>query len=122
MAAVTPPLPVAGDLRPTAIKGPTAFGPHDADLFRRLGRKADTATLLNHILNDQISLVVVSGESGAGKTSLLRAGLGSVLKNQNLAIEYHYWEGRSRTNQKSVCWQLSRMDGRRRPIRIGRKN
>ncbi len=89
---LTPPLAGAGDLRPTAIKGPMAFGPHDAELFRRLGREADIATLLNYILNDQISLVVVSGESGAGKTSLLRAGLPSILKNQTPPIEHHYWE------------------------------
>jgi AAA+ ATPase superfamily predicted ATPase len=89
---LTPPLAGAGDLRPTAIKGPMAFGPHDAELFRRLGREVDIATLLNYILNDQFSLIVVSGESGAGKTSLLRAGLPSTLKNQTPPIEYHYWE------------------------------
>jgi hypothetical protein len=79
-------------VRPTALKGPQAFGPHDEMLFRRLGREADIQALLGWILDEQIPLVVVMGESGAGKTSLLRAGLPGLLAKQNPPIEYHYWE------------------------------
>jgi hypothetical protein len=89
---LTPPPKIDNSLQATAIKGPLSFGPHDADLFRRLRREEDTAMLLNHILNDQISFLVVSGESGAGKTSILRAGLPPVLTGQDPPIEYHYWE------------------------------
>jgi hypothetical protein len=32
------------------------------------------------------------GESGAGKTSLLRAGLPGLLAKRDPPIEYHYWE------------------------------
>jgi GTPase SAR1 family protein len=32
------------------------------------------------------------GHSGAGKTSLLRAGLPGLLAKQSPPIEYHYWE------------------------------
>jgi hypothetical protein len=77
---------------PSAIKGPMAFGPHDGDLFRRLGREAELAALLDRVLDDQVSLVVIMGESGSGKTSLLRAGLPAILERQNPPIEYHYWE------------------------------
>jgi hypothetical protein len=98
-----------------------AFGPYDADRFRRLDREADLATLLNYILNDQISLVVVSGESGAGKTSLLRAGLPSILKNQTPPIEYHYWEAVP-DESENAFWPRFRMDGRRRPVPGPRKN
>jgi transcriptional regulator with XRE-family HTH domain len=79
-------------VRPTALKGPMAFGPHDAELFRRLGREDEIATLLDWILNEQIGLIIVMGESGAGKTSLLRAGLPGLLAKQDPPIEYHYWE------------------------------
>jgi hypothetical protein len=78
--------------QPTAIKGPMAFGQHDAELFRRLGRETEIGTLLNWILDEQIGLIVVKGDSGAGKTSLLRAGLPEMLSKQAPPIEYHYWE------------------------------
>jgi hypothetical protein len=52
-----------------------AFGPEDGLLFQRLGRDHELAQLLSLTLNDQIPLIVVMGESGVGKTSLLRAGL-----------------------------------------------
>src|SRR5262249_50303454 len=88
--------------RPTAIKVPSAFGPHDAELFRRLGREADMATLLSHILNDQIDLVVIYGDSGAGKTSLLRAGLPCALTDRTLLLEYHCWEAMPRDAEKRL--------------------
>jgi hypothetical protein len=49
---LTPPPKADDSLQATAIKGPLAFGPHDADLFRRLHREEDIATLLNHILDN----------------------------------------------------------------------
>jgi len=88
----TPPPESADAFRPTVIKGPLAFGPQDAEIFRRLGRENDTATLLNLILDEQIGLIVVKGDSGAGKTSLLRAALPGLLAKQVPPIEYHYWE------------------------------
>ena len=69
-----------------------AFGPQDAEIFRRLGRENETATLLNLILDEQIGLIVVNGDSGAGKTSLLRAALPGLLAKQLPPIAYHYWE------------------------------
>ena len=67
-----------------------AFGPEDGLLFQRLGRDHELAQLLSLTLNDQIPLIVVMGESGVGKTSLLRAGLSYILKGQN--VQYIYWE------------------------------
>jgi hypothetical protein len=87
--AVPPPPPLP-ELPPAAIKGPMAFGPNDGTLFRRLGRETELTQLLSLILDDQIPLVVVRGESGVGKTSLLRAGLTHILKDQN--VQYLYWE------------------------------
>jgi AAA+ ATPase superfamily predicted ATPase len=82
-------LPVA-EARPAAIKGPMAFTPEDGPLFRRLCREDELAKLLSHVLDNQIPLVVTMGESGVGKTSLLRAGLSNALAQKS--VRYIYWE------------------------------
>jgi len=87
--AVPPPLPPP-EPRPAAVKGPMAFGPEDGPLFQRLERETELTHLLSLILDDQIPLVVVRGDSGVGKTSLLRAGLTHMLKDQH--VQYLYWE------------------------------
>lgn len=85
----TPDLPPPKD-RPSAIKGPIAFAPADGELFRRLGREERLRKLLGFVEDDQVRLVILTGESGVGKTSLLRAGLTDILKDKS--IDYHYWE------------------------------
>lgn len=75
---------------PPAIKGPLPFGPGDGALFRKLGREDQVRELLGYVLDDQVPLVVLMGMSGAGKTSLLRAGLSDVLKDRD--VDYCYWE------------------------------
>lgn len=76
--------------KPSAIKGPLAFTEADGELFRKLGREEDLRKLLSYIEDTQMHLVVLMGASGAGKTSLLRAGLKDILKDKG--IECHYWE------------------------------
>ena len=76
--------------RPSAIKGPLAFTPSDGQLFRKLGREDELRKLFGYVQDDQIRMVVLMGASGAGKTSLLRAGLTDILKGAD--INYHYWE------------------------------
>ena len=86
---VNPPeLPPAKD-RPSAIKGPMAFTEADGALFRKLGRESELQKLLGLVLDDQVLMVVVRGASGAGKTSLLRAGLKHILGD---GVAFHYWE------------------------------
>jgi Leucine-rich repeat (LRR) protein len=84
-----PELPPAQD-RPSAIKGPMAFTEADGELFRKLGRESELQKLLGLMLDDQVLMVVVRGASGAGKTSLLRAGLKNILGDRAI---FHYWEG-----------------------------
>ena len=84
-----PELPPIKD-RPSVVKGPAAFTPEDGALFRKLGRENDLQKLLGYILDDQTPLVVLMGASGAGKTSLLRAGLAHILADKG--VHYHYWE------------------------------
>ncbi len=88
-----PELPPAKD-RPSAIKGPMAFTEADGELFRKLGRESELQILLGMALDDQLVMVVVRGASGAGKTSLLRAGLKHILKNNpdGKDVQFHYWE------------------------------
>jgi len=75
--------------RPSAIKGPMAFTEADGELFRKLGRESELQKLLGLMLDDQVLMVVVRGASGAGKTSLLRAGLKHILGDR---VAFHYWE------------------------------
>ncbi|MEA2563228.1 MAG: hypothetical protein QOH06_4732 [Acidobacteriota bacterium] len=83
------PLPEAKP-KPAAIKGPAPFGPQDAELFARLGRNDDLNRLRDWILDDQKPLVALMGESGVGKTSLLRAGLAHHLQDDKIPVLY--WE------------------------------
>lgn len=78
-----------GKDRPSAIKGPMAFTEADGELFRKLGRESELQKLLGLALDDQVLLIVVRGASGAGKTSLLRAGLKHILGERAI---FHYWE------------------------------
>ena len=74
----------------SSIKGLMAFTNEDGQLFLKLERDKELIELKNHINNSQIPFVVVMGESGAGKTSLLRAGLSYLL--QDTETSYIYWE------------------------------
>ncbi|WP_394824775.1 AAA family ATPase [Pendulispora albinea] len=76
--------------RAAAIKGPMAFGPEDGALFRKLGRESELQKLLGYIRDERTPLVVLMGASGAGKTSLLRAGLSDILSPTDVIS--HYWE------------------------------
>jgi hypothetical protein len=88
----TPRKAEAAAVKPSAIKGPMAFGQADGELFQRLHRQNEIERLLSFVLDEQIGLVVVTGESGAGKTSLLRAGLSHALKSRDISLVY--WEAR----------------------------
>jgi len=74
----------------SSIKGLMAFTNEDGALFLKLERDKELIELKGHINNSQIPLIVVMGESGAGKTSLLRAGLSYLLKDSE--TKYIYWE------------------------------
>ena len=110
---LTPPL-VPGSV---VIKGPGAFGAQDGILFRRLGRESELHKLYDYVLDDAVSVVVLVGESGAGKTSLLRAGLSNLLEEAK--IGYVYWEAvpsapghwfASRDSQRCKCTGITRSD------------
>src|SRR5262249_55872707 len=85
-AAVPPPPPDVP--MPSAIKGLLPFTVADGKLFGRLGRRAELQSLLALAQEDQIGISVVRGESGAGKTSILQAGLAYTLGEGGCI----YWE------------------------------
>ena len=70
-----------------AVKGLFPFTTEDGQLFAQLGRERELQTLVGRAQDAQVGVNVVRGESGAGKTSLLRAGLDYTLKDMCL-----YWE------------------------------
>jgi hypothetical protein len=87
-----PPVPV-GEAQPlpsNAIKGPSCFTENDSELFSRLGRGNILSTLRGFVRDDQLALIHLKGPSGAGKTSLLRAGLSAELAKDNVTVIY--WE------------------------------
>lgn len=73
---------------PTAIKGLLPWVVGDGRLFGRLGRRAELESLLGLAQDEQTPIIVVRGESGSGKTSLLQAGLRYALGVESCV----YWE------------------------------
>ena len=85
--AALPPLPPDVPVS-SAVKGLLPFTSSDGKLFARLGRRNEVQILLSHAQDTQVAITVVRGQSGAGKTSLLQAGLAFRLgDNQSV-----YWE------------------------------
>lgn len=63
------------------------FAPYDAaaaDVF--FGRGPETERLVEHVLTQGARVVVVTGESGVGKTSLVRAGLEPALGKRGIPV------------------------------------
>jgi formylglycine-generating enzyme required for sulfatase activity len=93
--------------KPTAIKGPLSFGEHDGEIFTKLGRNKELGVLLDWSLdnrNKEKHFVALKGESGAGKTSLLRAGLWYTLKEKKDfdGIIPIYWEATPENADKDL--------------------
>src|SRR5215212_12236965 len=116
---VNPPELAAAKDRPSAIKGPMAFTEADGELFRKLGRESELQKLLGLVLDDQVLMVVVRGASGAGKTSLLRAGLKHILGDR---VTFHYWEAVPTEPDKGLLHALQENGRKAQPNRPTWKN
>jgi len=101
---VGPPAPPPS--RPRVIRGPAAFGPGDAQLFARLGRQRELDRLREWARDDRVSLIAVCGESGVGKTSLLRAGLEGAADPRQLRVIY--WEARPTDPERGLLLEIQR--------------
>ena len=64
------------------IRGLVPFDERDKSAFATLGRKSDISRIVQSLLLRERRFVCVYGESGSGKTSLLRAGVLPELKDQ----------------------------------------
>src|SRR3569623_1653249 len=68
------------------FRGFVAFDEAASDVF--FGRGAETDTLLDQLDSECNGFVAVTGESGVGKTSLVRAGLAVALGNRGVPVLY----------------------------------
>jgi WD40 repeat protein len=84
-------MPEAGHMSVCPYKGLAAFGEEDADWF--FGRERSTETLLVQLCGalDGGGIVMLVGASGAGKSSLINAGLVPALARGSLAIGSGNW-------------------------------
>ena len=67
------------------IKGLRSFDFEDAEIFKSLQRTDDVGVCLKGILQSDFRFGVLSGESGCGKTSFVRAGLHAALEEKEMA-------------------------------------
>ncbi|HEX2252560.1 MAG TPA: hypothetical protein VHQ65_04770 [Thermoanaerobaculia bacterium] len=111
--SLAPPAPEI-DRGGVAIKGASSFAPEDAKLFSRLGRLVELKQLRSWARDTQKAPVVaVMGESGVGKTSLLRAGLAFILGQGDDRISYAYWEADPRNPRESFLRAVEEQLGSR---------
>jgi len=81
--------PIAhAEMKPGAIKGLLPFGHEDAEVFSHLQRDQNLKECLQAIGDEQWRFGVLSGESGAGKTSFLQAGLWPELEKRKFRCVY----------------------------------
>jgi internalin A len=81
----TPPEPRVVVIYPGVTKGGVSWTESDGETFLSLGRKDEISQLWGWVQDPQIPFIAIKAESGAGKTSLLRAGLQYLLtKNFDL--------------------------------------
>ncbi len=74
--------------RNTPVKGLRPFQFRDAELFTRLQREDALQVCLANVTDSEFRMGILSGESGAGKTSFLQAGLWPRLLEQNYRCVY----------------------------------
>ena len=82
--SLTGPLPPPGVSAGCPYKGLVPYEPEDADCF--FGRESEVRTCLKRL--EQQNLLVLTGASGSGKSSLLRAGLLPVLRGRGGSVRF----------------------------------
>ena len=71
----TPPKPTPVVIYPGVTKGGVSWTESDGETFLSLGREDEIGQLWGWVQDPQIPFIAIKAETGAGKTSLLRAGL-----------------------------------------------
>jgi WD40 repeat protein len=90
-------------------RGMSAFGPDQAEVF--YGRERLTTQLVETLASrlDRPGVLVVSGASGAGKSSLVRAGLLPALASGALTAKAATWPVRVMQPTAAPCRELARV-------------
>jgi hypothetical protein len=63
------------------LKGASPFGIKEGELFSGLGRDGVVKDLYNHVVQRGVAVILIFGPSGAGKTSVINAGLRKALED-----------------------------------------
>jgi conflict system STAND superfamily ATPase len=80
--------PSADAVTPIAARGLAPYNKNDHALFWRLGRTGDIRRLVAQVHDTNSSIIVLHGEDGAGKSSLLWAGLKGSLEQEQIQCVY----------------------------------
>jgi hypothetical protein len=104
-----PPAPPTEEVVPSVVRGLSPFTLEDGELFWKLGRNLEIQELLAMLLQNSSPLVVLRGQSGSGKTSLLRAGLQYALQQRRIACAY--WEATTENAFGAFSFELRRQLG-----------
>ncbi|MBC7775467.1 MAG: ATP-binding protein, partial [Phycisphaerae bacterium] len=101
------PLPPT-QFRNPAIKGLLSFEQSDAEIFKKLQREADVQQVMSALTHQNFRFGVLTGVSGCGKTSLLKAGLLPALteKNNRVVVVTLTDESPLESVQKALTAQL----------------
>ncbi|HEX3552626.1 MAG TPA: hypothetical protein VIA62_05310 [Thermoanaerobaculia bacterium] len=91
---------------PFGIKGSDAFSEYEGELFQLLQRSDERDILLGWVEDTQVPLIVLTGDAGVGKTSLVRAGLLYTLNGMKYDPPI-YWDARPKERDAPILQALS---------------
>lgn len=74
-----------------ALRGLLPYSEADGKIFSQLGRDMEVRSCLNYLEDSKNAVVVIHGQSGAGKTSLLRAGIKHQVHARQPEVPCIYW-------------------------------
>ncbi|HEY2582934.1 MAG TPA: hypothetical protein VGI43_14060 [Mucilaginibacter sp.] len=68
------------------IKGPLSFEDHDEEIFKKLQRNSEISVYIDALYRPDFKIGIITGVSGCGKSSLLKAGLAPAINSDKYLI------------------------------------